>query len=115
VQIFVAFKIVCKSRPSFETGPVKQPGKKERLPEGALNQRVPRKGIEPSHPYGRQILSLLRLPIPPPGLMQAGGKPDLIRVAILQLLAATTFLRKKYFPENPCDFIEDCHDYRLIH
>ncbi len=28
---------------------------------------VPGKGIEPSHPCGWQILSLLRLPIPPPG------------------------------------------------
>ena len=28
---------------------------------------VPRKGIEPSHPCEWQILSLLRLPIPPPG------------------------------------------------
>ena len=29
---------------------------------------VPETGIEPAHPCGRQILSLLRLPIPPPGL-----------------------------------------------
>jgi hypothetical protein len=28
---------------------------------------VPETGIEPAHPCGRQILSLLRLPIPPPG------------------------------------------------
>jgi hypothetical protein len=28
---------------------------------------VPRTGIEPAHPCERQILSLLRLPIPPPG------------------------------------------------
>ena len=28
---------------------------------------VPRTGIEPAHPYERQILSLLRLPIPPSG------------------------------------------------
>ena len=28
---------------------------------------VPEIGIEPIHPCGRQILSLLRLPIPPPG------------------------------------------------
>jgi len=29
---------------------------------------VPRTGIEPAHPCERQILSLLRLPIPPSGL-----------------------------------------------
>ena len=29
---------------------------------------VPETGIEPAHPCERQILSLLRLPIPPPGL-----------------------------------------------
>ena len=28
---------------------------------------VPETGIEPAHPCERQILSLLRLPIPPPG------------------------------------------------
>lgn len=31
--------------------------------------KVPTKGIEPSHPCEWQILSLLRLPIPPHGLM----------------------------------------------
>ena len=31
-------------------------------------QPVPTKGIEPSHPCEWQILSLLRLPIPPHGL-----------------------------------------------
>ena len=30
--------------------------------------QVPGTGIEPAHPCERQILSLLRLPIPPPGL-----------------------------------------------
>jgi len=33
---------------------------------------VPRTGIEPAHPCERQILSLLRLPIPPPGHVEAG-------------------------------------------
>ncbi len=28
---------------------------------------VPRAGVEPARPYGQQILSLLRLPIPPSG------------------------------------------------
>lgn len=32
---------------------------------------VPRTGIEPAHPCERQILSLLRLPIPPPGQRDA--------------------------------------------
>jgi hypothetical protein len=31
---------------------------------------VPTKGIEPSHPCEWQILSLLRLPIPPHGLIR---------------------------------------------
>lgn len=26
---------------------------------------VPREGLEPSHPYGHEILSLARLPVPP--------------------------------------------------
>ena len=33
-----------------------------------LSSSVPRTGIEPAHPCERQILSLLRLPIPPSGL-----------------------------------------------
>jgi hypothetical protein len=33
-----------------------------------LSSYVPGTGIEPAHPCERQILSLLRLPIPPPGL-----------------------------------------------
>ena len=33
---------------------------------------VPGTGIEPAHPCERQILSLLRLPIPPPGHMNWG-------------------------------------------
>ena len=31
---------------------------------------VPRTGIEPAHPCERQILSLMRLPIPPSGQIQ---------------------------------------------
>src|SRR5258708_33128940 len=34
---------------------------------GRLNRLVPREGIEPSWPCDRQILSLLRIPVPPPG------------------------------------------------
>ena len=35
--------------------------------------KVPGTGIEPAHPCERQILSLLRLPIPPPGQVTNGG------------------------------------------
>ena len=31
----------------------------------SLDQLVPMEGVEPTHPYGYQILSLARLPIPP--------------------------------------------------
>ncbi len=33
-----------------------------------IDNQVPGTGIEPAHSCERQILSLLRLPIPPPGL-----------------------------------------------
>ncbi len=39
------------------------------ISSGFFAAKVPETGIEPAHPYGRQILSLLRLPIPPPGPM----------------------------------------------
>ena len=43
--------------------------KKGNLKKDCLeSSSVPETGIEPAHPCGRQILSLLRLPIPPPGL-----------------------------------------------
>ena len=34
---------------------------------------VPRTGIEPAHPCEQQILSLLRIPIPPSGLFNWGA------------------------------------------
>ena len=37
-----------------------------------LRYMVPGEGVEPSHPFGRQILSLLRLPFRHPGLDGAG-------------------------------------------
>lgn len=40
---------------------------KESSENSELSNVVPRTGIEPAHPCERQILSLLRLPIPPPG------------------------------------------------
>ena len=42
--------------------------KKGNLEKDCLkSDSVPGTGIEPAHPCGRQILSLLRLPISPPG------------------------------------------------
>ena len=35
-------------------------------------QLVPGAGVEPAHPYEREILSLLCLPISPPGRMEVG-------------------------------------------
>ena len=47
-------------------------GKKKESPENSeLSTLVPGTGIEPAHSCERQILSLLRLPIPPPGLRAA--------------------------------------------
>ncbi len=48
--------------------------------------KVPGTGIEPAHPCERQILSLLRLPIPPPGRKEnlQTIRSD-FRVAILRL------------------------------
>lgn len=43
---------------------------------------VPGTGIEPAHPCERQILSLLRLPIPPPG--HYNFQVFVFRVAILR-------------------------------
>ncbi len=40
----------------------------------AFKFSVPGTGIEPAHPCERQILSLLRLPIPPPGPLLEGGQ-----------------------------------------
>ena len=36
----------------------------------AMRKMVPGEGVEPSHPCGRQILSLLRLPFRHPGGME---------------------------------------------
>ncbi len=41
--------------------------KKESSENSEPSTLVPRTGIEPAHSCERQILSLLRLPIPPPG------------------------------------------------
>ena len=52
-----------KKRHFFDTRKIKKPWKLNTYK--AIN--VPGTGIEPAHPCGRQILSLLRLPISPPG------------------------------------------------
>ena len=39
---------------------------------------VPGTGIEPAHPCERQILSLLRLPIPPSGLLSVNSFINLL-------------------------------------
>ncbi len=44
------------TRPSYRSGHNKRK---------SLIQMVPMEGVEPTHPYGYQILSLARLPIPP--------------------------------------------------
>ena len=50
------------------TGKHFREAKNEESPENSeLSNLVPRTGIEPAHPCERQILSLLRLPIPPSG------------------------------------------------
>jgi hypothetical protein len=46
---------------------------------------VPEIGVEPIHPCGRQILSLLRLPIPPPGLGEDKNKESRGYVQTTQL------------------------------
>jgi site-specific DNA recombinase len=54
--------LIC--RPSKD---YKGRGNKKSSENSELSTLVPRTGIEPAHPCERQILSLLRLPIPPPG------------------------------------------------
>ena len=53
---------------------------------------MPETGIEPAHSCERQILSLLRLPIPPPGPLKWGGN-----ITTFQLIAA---LNREYFSEK---------------
>ena len=36
-----------------------------KLPEMPVNTEMPEVGFEPTYPYGRQILSLVRIPISP--------------------------------------------------
>lgn len=55
--------LICRT--GGRSGDTKKKGSTKNVEPSTL---VPRKGIEPSHPCGWQILSLLRLPIPPPGL-----------------------------------------------
>jgi hypothetical protein len=43
--------------------------RQQKIRDGRYKQLVPRRGLEPPRPFERQILSLVRLPIPPPGLV----------------------------------------------
>ena len=60
--------------PFWRDGPLFYTNSTERHPSIKKTSKVfevfsvPETGIEPAHPCERQILSLLRLPIPPPGL-----------------------------------------------
>jgi hypothetical protein len=54
---------------------------------------VPRTGIEPAHPCEWQILSLLRLPIPPPGLMIPGSNISQLRIALQNTIEIFFFYR----------------------
>jgi hypothetical protein len=63
--------------------------------------KVPGTGIEPAHPCERQILSLLRLPIPPPGLnwvaiLQHYMLLDFPAIIFLKKLLAAGFAGKQY-------------------
>ncbi len=52
---------------SLDPPPEKQNPYQTLADKGFIKITVPGTGIEPAHPCERQILSLLRLPIPPPG------------------------------------------------
>ena len=52
---------------SPDTSPRNQKPRQTQAWQGFQKFAVPGTGIEPAHPCGRQILSLLRLPISPPG------------------------------------------------
>ena len=56
IDLVVCLSMSCKD--------IKKEDSQSLLEKSSL---VPRTGIEPAHPCERQILSLLRLPIPPPG------------------------------------------------
>ena len=59
-----AVELICRAPKDF-----KEIENKKSSEFSELSNLVPRTGIEPAHRCRRQILSLLRLPIPPPGLM----------------------------------------------
>ena len=55
---------------------------------------VPGAGVEPAHPYEREILSLLCLPISPPGRMEGVHQ---ITVRILSLTTIFSALFHSFF------------------
>jgi hypothetical protein len=61
-------------RGQVETGPSQRQG---RDPRAIRENDVPRAGLEPARPCGRDILSVVRMPIPPPGPVgEAVFRPD---------------------------------------
>ncbi len=60
---------------------------------------VPGEGVEPSHPFGRQILSLLRLPFRHPG-MNGAGEGNRTLVTSLEGWGSAIELRPQTSPIN---------------
>lgn len=58
-SLFAAIPIIARDTEENKNG--------DSLKNRHQSSQVPRTGIEPAHPCERQILSLLRLPIPPSG------------------------------------------------
>jgi site-specific DNA recombinase len=58
-SLFAAIPIIARDTEENKNG--------DSLTNRHQSSQVPRTGIEPAHPCERQILSLLRLPIPPSG------------------------------------------------
>jgi hypothetical protein len=72
---------------------------------------VPETGIEPAHPCGRQILSLLRLPISPLGQRGAilSFLGQLLSKETDNFLLAATLFGDKYLPDSSYYFFYDVH------
>ena len=85
--------------------------------------KVPGTGIEPAHSCERQILSLLRLPIPPPGqVFKTGGniKPfspigkKTNNILWDQFSLATALPGKEQFPDDFPDGSQNIHGSCLL-
>ena len=105
VARFAGISTLFAETESLKQVAVEKKGNLQRLPFTVL---VPTKGIEPSHPCEWQILSLLRLPIPPHGLFSlwslitpcASPLTFKNRAAILRIAGIPAKLHAKYFWEN---------------